>query len=85
MIPSMVSAIVLNWNGKDVPAELRKLTPGLYSVEKVDKAPKLTAAQEAGLIVALKQLERGEGIPAEQVHAEMASLIKARSKARRAR
>jgi hypothetical protein len=76
---------VLNWNGKDVPAELRKLRPGRYIVEEADKAPKLTAAQEAGLAVALKQLERGEGIPAEQVHTEMTALIKAHSKTRRLR
>lgn len=66
---------VLNWNGKDVPAELRKLRPGRYVLEEVDQPPELTAEEEDGLIAALASFKAGRGVPAEQVHAKVKAII----------
>src|ERR1700730_3332538 len=42
-------ARLVNWNGKDVPPEMRELPAGRYIVEAVDsEAPPLSADQEAG-------------------------------------
>ncbi len=46
---------VVNWNGKDLPAELRDLPAGRYLVESVeDEAPALSAEEEAGIEAALE-------------------------------
>ncbi len=60
-------AVVLNWNGTDVPEELRKLPEGRYVLESVDALPVLTAEQEQGLDEAIASLDRGEGVDAETV------------------
>jgi hypothetical protein len=73
-------AHVLNWNGKDVPAELRKLSPGRYLVEEIDKAPKLTAEQERGLLAALASIESRRVVPAEEVHARLDAIIQAKAR-----
>ncbi len=46
---------VVNWNGKDLPAELRDLPAGRYLVEAVeDEAPVLSLEEEAGIEAALE-------------------------------
>ncbi len=55
-------ARVMEWNGKDVPEELRKLPAGRYLLQPVEEAaPALTEAEEEGIRQALRSLERGEG------------------------
>jgi len=68
-------ARVVNWNGKHIPPELRELPPGRYVIESVDLVPELTVEDEQGLEAGLASLRRGDGISAEQVHAEMRALI----------
>ncbi len=53
---------VLNWDGKDVPEELRSLPKGRYVLVSVDEAPELTVEQDAGLAVALRSLQAGHGV-----------------------
>ena len=76
---------VLKWNGRDVPAELRKLPPGQYAVESIDRVPRLTSGEEAGLEEALASLARGEGIAASRVHAEFRSILRKAAATRRKR
>ena len=55
-------SVVLHWNGKDVPQELRSLPEGRYVVDAIDAAPELSPDEEAGLEVALKSLRQGQGV-----------------------
>jgi hypothetical protein len=60
-------SVVLHWNGKDVPQELRSLPEGRYVVDAVDAAPDLSPDEEAGLEVALESLRQGRGVDASAV------------------
>jgi hypothetical protein len=58
-------ARVVNWNGKDVPPELRELPAGRYVVEAFDEeAPLLSADEEAGIEKALESYSAGHVIDA---------------------
>ena len=46
-------AVIVNWNGVDVPEELRALNKGRYVLVPIDEPPELTEEQEAGLEAAL--------------------------------
>jgi hypothetical protein len=65
IIPFM--SVVLHWNGKDVPQELRSLPEGRYVVDAVDAVPELSPDEEAGLEVALESLREGRGVDASVV------------------
>jgi len=52
---------IIEWNGADVPAELRELPAGTYVIQSADDA--LTPDEEQGLITALESLRAGKGIP----------------------
>lgn len=73
---------VLNWNGKDLPSELRKLMPGRYVVAAVD-VPELTAEEEDGIRLGLAQIDRGEAVPAADVYARLDAVIASKTKPRR--
>jgi hypothetical protein len=68
-VPGIISSmsVVLNWNGKDVPQELRALPEGRYVVESVDAIPELSMEEDAGLEAGLKSLRQGLGIDADAV------------------
>jgi hypothetical protein len=53
---------IVRWNGTDLPEELRKLPAGRYIVEPVDDVPPLTLDDDAGLELALDELEHGGGV-----------------------
>jgi hypothetical protein len=53
-----VVATIIDWNGADIPMELRKLPAGKYVVQSADRA--LTPDEERGLITALDSLRAGE-------------------------
>ena len=74
---------VLTWDGKTLPKELRKLPAGRYAILPLDRPPRLTAEQEHGLREAIASLDRGEGIAADKVHAELEELLKQRRRTRR--
>jgi hypothetical protein len=60
-------ARVVNWNGKDVPAELRELPAGRYVVEAVDdEAPALSPEEEAGIEAALEFYRQGRVVDAKR-------------------
>ena len=53
---------VLNWNGRDLPDDLRRLPPGRYVVEPIDRAPLLTPEEDEDLRTAIGEADAGEGI-----------------------
>lgn len=49
----MARTRVLNWNGEDLPSELRELPAGRYSVQPACEPPALSPEEEAGIEAAL--------------------------------
>jgi hypothetical protein len=70
--------VVLDWDGKEVPDELRTLPKGRYVIAPVDAVPALTAEEEQGLEEALDALDRGEGVDLDQVRTELDELVRRR-------
>ena len=68
----------MNWNGKDLPAELRELPAGRYVVESIDVAAELSPEEDAGLEVGLDEIERGDVVPADEVSARIDELLRHR-------
>jgi hypothetical protein len=64
MLPNM--GRILEWNGRDLPDELRSLPAGRYVVEPVDEIPQLTEEDEQGLEAALGAARRGEVFTVEE-------------------
>jgi hypothetical protein len=62
---------VIEWDGTNVPEELRKLPPGRYVIGAVDQVPSLTGAEEAGIAAGLDELDAGRGIPLADVVPEI--------------
>jgi hypothetical protein len=58
-------ATVLNWNGEQLPDELRKLPRGRYVIEAIDEVPTLTDEQEDGIVAAADSIEQGRGVSLE--------------------
>lgn len=57
----------MNWNGKDLPPELRELPAGRYVVEPVDEeAPALSPDEEAGIEAALQSYRQGRVVDAKR-------------------
>ena len=63
-------SIVFNWNGDDLPDEVRQKMPeelrglprGRYVLEPVDDAPELTDEEEEGIHAAIESVRAGRGI-----------------------
>lgn len=56
-----VMVTIIDWNGADIPAELRSLPAGKYVIQRADDA--LTEDEEQGLVTALDSLRAGNGVP----------------------
>jgi hypothetical protein len=69
-------AMVLTWNGKDLPDELRKLPEGRYVIESLDAVPALTPEEEQGLEEAIAALDRGEGADLDDVRADLDAIVR---------
>jgi hypothetical protein len=63
--------LVLNFDGKQLPAEMRSLPSGRYVLQSVDEVPLLTEAQEAGIGDAARSIETGEGFSPDELRAEL--------------
>jgi predicted transcriptional regulator len=76
-------SIVLNWNGAEIPnevrqrmpAELRDLPRGRYVIEAIDQAPVLTDEEDAGIHAALESVRRGEGVSLDEARAHIDRLL----------
>jgi hypothetical protein len=69
-------SVVLNWNGKEVPEELRDLPKGRYVLQPVDDLRDLTADEDTGLAEALKSLLQGKGVESDVVFARIESKLR---------
>ena len=63
---------VFDWNGKDVPAELKKLPPGRYVLEPLDDALTLSEEEARGIEDAVRSLDAGKGRSLAQVKRTLA-------------
>lgn len=76
-------SIVLNWNGEDlpdqvrrhIPVELRGLPSGRYVLEPVDEAPVLTDEEEAGIHAAIESIRQGKGVSIEMARARIDRIL----------
>jgi hypothetical protein len=58
--------VVLNFDGKQLPEEMRSLPSGRYVLQSVDEVLALSAEEEAGIEEAARSLDRGEGFTPEE-------------------
>jgi hypothetical protein len=59
--------VVLNFDGKELPEEMRSLPSGRYVLQSVDEVFPLSAEEEAGLDEAAHALDAGEGLTPEEL------------------
>ena len=64
-------AVIVNWNGVDVPAELKALKKGRYVLVPIDEPPELTEEQEAGLKAAMASIREGHGLSRDEAFAKL--------------
>ncbi len=67
---------VLNWNGKDLPQELRELPAGRYVVEPVSDVVDLTEEEQEGIHQALASLRAGRERTLDQVRRTIGSVLR---------
>jgi hypothetical protein len=60
---------IIEWNGADVPDELRKLPAGTYVIQRADDA--LAPEEEQGLITALESVRVGSGVPHDEARVRL--------------
>ncbi|MFZ1865234.1 MAG: hypothetical protein WAU39_13500 [Polyangiales bacterium] len=63
-------AVIVHWNGVDVPEELKALKKGRYVLVPIDEPPELTEEQEAGLEAALASVREGQGLSRDEAYAK---------------
>jgi hypothetical protein len=76
-------SIVLDWNGQDLPdevrermpAELRELPRGRYVLEPVDEIPDLTDEEESGIQTALESVRAGKTVSLEEAKAKVDRIL----------
>jgi hypothetical protein len=76
-------SIVLNWNGEDIPDEIRKQMPeelrglprGRYVLEPVDEVPELTNEEEAGIQAAIDSVRAGKGVSLDEAKARVGRIL----------
>src|SRR5262249_1830514 len=74
----LLRPIMIEWDGKNVPGELRELPPGRYLVGpeyEIWDEDDLTPEEDAGIQQALDQIEAGEGIPYEEAMRQLRSQL----------
>ena len=64
-------ATIIEWDGTQLPEELRKLPPGRYVIEYVEELDELTPEEDAGIRAALDDLEAGHEISYEEAMREL--------------
>ena len=66
--------MIIDWNGADIPPELRGLPAGKYLIERADEA--LTPEEEEGLIAALESVRVGGGVEHEEVRERLLGRVR---------
>jgi hypothetical protein len=67
----LLRATIIEWDGTQVPEELKQLPPGRYVIEYVEELDELTPEEDAGIRAALDDLEAGHEIPYEEAMREL--------------
>jgi hypothetical protein len=67
-------SIIIEWDGRDVPEQMRQLPKGRYVVVPVDEVS-LTEEEDAGLRAALDSADAGRTRPAEEVRQQLKSML----------
>jgi hypothetical protein len=67
--------VIFDWNGSDLPPEVRTLPPGRYVVEAVGDAA-LEEDEARGIALALDQYRRGQTVEAAQARQTFDALLK---------
>ncbi len=70
MYPSSMT-VVLNFDGKALPEEMKSLPSGRYVLQSVDDVFPLTRDEESGLEEAARSLDRDEGLGPDEFRAEL--------------
>ena len=65
-------ATIIEWDGTQVPKELRELPPGRYLIsDPYWDDEEMTEEEEAGVMLAIEEIEAGQGIPLEDAIREI--------------
>lgn len=67
---------IIRWDGKRVPKGLKGLPPGRYRVEPLVDGERPSAAEEKGILKAIRQIEAGQGIPLSSVISKLRRSLK---------
>ena len=62
---------ILDWNGSDVPEELKRLPAGKYLIQPADEALGLNPEEEEGIREALRQARESQTVSHEHVQADI--------------
>ena len=68
--------VVVEWNGKSLPEELRALPAGRYVIEPIDELHPLTPDEDAGIQTAFDALRRGEGVDSAEMQRRLDAVLK---------
>jgi hypothetical protein len=60
---------IIDWNGSDLPAQLRELPAGRYLLQRADET--LTSEEEIGLVAAIESVRAGNTVPHEVARARL--------------
>ncbi|MFZ1865882.1 MAG: hypothetical protein WAU39_16790 [Polyangiales bacterium] len=64
-------AVIVNWNGVDVPEELKALEKGRYVLVPIDEPLEFAEEQEAGLEAAMASIRAGERLSRDEAFAKL--------------
>jgi hypothetical protein len=68
---------IIEWDGTHIPDELRQLPPGRYLVsDPYWDDDELTEEEEAGVLLAIEEIDAGQGIPLEDAIREIRALAR---------
>jgi hypothetical protein len=68
-----MEATVIDWDGRNLPSELRLLPPGRYVLAPVDDSPELSPQEEEAILEGLADLDAGRVVPFDQAISEIRS------------
>jgi thioredoxin-like negative regulator of GroEL len=67
---------IFEWDGQNVPDELRSMPPGRYLAEPLDRVVPLSPEEEAGLEEALTAMDAEQGVDLDEVKESIRATLK---------
>ena len=71
--------IIIEWDGTNVPEDLKKLPPGRYLLGPAYELwddDELTEEEDAGIQLAIDQIDAGQGIPLDEAMRQIRSRVR---------